>query len=244
MNDEIKNTLDLIEKRLYEDKFYVQMFSSALNYCKELVAYGKNSITFVCVRGSLVTSRITPEEDIDIVVNAKKMKKLEKYSEKLSASYDSYLKSKIPQLLRQKIFSVYIPKTPTNPYKRHDLFLEDPADLEIRTTQAEQPMSLEKQRVVYRFQRRELATVVRKTLANKEEDSIGMIDMVRQIAMAKYGMDRDTAHNCTIISQARLAGMIFSRERISKNSIVEKRDRIVEEVFNEEISEIKHKLGV
>ncbi|MEM5791028.1 MAG: hypothetical protein QXP77_03200 [Candidatus Aenigmatarchaeota archaeon] len=240
-----KEKLNLITKRLYEDKFYVEMFSTALDYCKDLIVHLSDFIVSVGLRGSLVTGEITLEEDIDILINTKKMKEVECYTKKLCKIYDTLLKKNLPQLLRDKIFSVYIPETPANPYERHKLFLKDPVDLEIRTTYAEQLiLPLEKEKLIYKFQTNELREIVNMALSNKDEDSIAAMKKAREIAIKKYNIDRDDAHNSTIITQARMIGLWFSKEKIQQNTIIEKRDKIIEEVFGEKITEIKSLLRI
>jgi|YelNatPaOPRAMG01_1025707.scaffolds.fasta_scaffold57672_2 hypothetical protein len=234
------NRLELIEKRLYEDSFYQTMFSAALDILKEILCYEKDLIVFGCIRGSLVTGSITPGEDIDILVNSKMSRKIRRYVDRIGEKHNSKLKKILPQLTRANVVSVYMPETPQDPYERYKFFIEDPVELEIRTTQAEQDLPYETMKKVHRFQRDYLKNVVNTILKNPLADSIEASENIRKTAMDKYGLDRDTAHNSTIITQGRLIGLIFSREEIQQNMIVKERDKIVEEFFADEFAEIKY----
>jgi predicted nucleotidyltransferase len=233
--------LEMIAKRLYEDSFYRTMFSYALDICKEITQHDKNNlIYFTCIRGSLVTGTITESEDIDILINSKRTRKFKKLVKRIGEKYNCELKEILPQLKRADVVSIYMLETPRNPCERYKFFVEDPVELEIRTTQAEQSLPREKRRIVYKFQKCELKNVVDSALKDPFADCIQISENIRKIAMHKYCLDRDTAHNSTIICQARLVGLIFSRERIQKNYLIEKRNRIVEEVFPDKLSEIKY----
>lgn len=247
----LNDRIALISRRLYEDFLYNTMLSTALEICKEISRYTKpyNLITFMGIRGSVIVGTAICSDDIDIIINSKKRKKVEKYIDKLCQRYDHRLKKICPQLTRAHVVSVYLPRTPQNPYHRHELFVNDPVDLEIRTTQAEQSIPYKGpykkiRRKVYEFQTRYLKRAVTTTLKDSSADSFQIIETIRQVAMKEYDLDRDTAHNSTMISDARLRGLIFTKEEIQQNTIVLNRNKLLEERFEKEITEIKYWMGI
>ncbi len=220
------------------------MISSALEICEEISRYGKELITFISIRGSVVEGTVTYEDDIDILINSKKGSKILRVTEKVKKRYEYLLKKKCPELKRPSVISIYLPRTPRDPYLRHEFFIKNPVELEMRTTHAEQPLPRKLEGNVYKFHRNYLRRVVKVALENPYADSFKITENMRRVAMEKYKLDRDTAHNSTMISQARLTGLIFSRDCIRQNNIVLKRNKLLEEKFKEKISEINYWMGV
>ena len=239
--------LDVLSTRLYSDDFYQNLFQFGLEICKNISSYAAANdieIQFLTLRGSLVTGTVTEDEDIDAVINTKHRFLLERYIEKRMPRFIHHLKGRCPELTRKHPISIYLPRTPANPFERNELFASNPAELEMRTTQAEQVIEPNMRRPVYKFQRDHLKPIINSTIRNKSVNSIKAIELAREIGMTEYNIDRDTTHNSTIISQARCLGFIFSKQKFSQNNIIESRDNLIKERFEEIINEIYYRLGI
>jgi len=239
--------LDVLSTRLYSDDFYQNLFQFGLEICKNISSYAAANdieVQFLALRGSLVTGTVTEDEDIDAVINTKQRFLLDRYIEKRMPRFIYHLKDRCPELTRKHPISIYLPRTPTNPFERNELFATDPVELEMRTTQAEQVIEPNMRRPVYEFQRDCLRPIINTTIRNKSVNSIKAIEFAREMGMREYNIDRDTTHNSTIISQARCLGLIFSKQKFSPNDIIKSRNKLIKERFEEIINEIYYRLDI
>lgn len=234
-------------KDFFRTKEKARKLEFALNFAYELLSdLSANDVEVysLVLRGSY--GRLKPEEndDIDYVIFSKRSQSLNTYVNTRKSKFEKIV-GNVKKRLSYKIhsekdlvLSFFFPLVPWDSRKRFEFFLYNPSEVEIRTYYAQFP---NKSKKTYNYLKY-VCSWMDICLSLDTGKSLSIVEKVRLKDYEKFGISREDARGVSIIFDARVAGLIFCKEKVSQPRDSSLKNKIIQFVFPELCDKIKETL--